>query len=118
MRAASSSIPMMIPGMKPAAKDFPEKSSELSFCSFNVADVDAASAGEVVDAEGVLVGLAVLDPDGVAVLAADDVALLEAEDELEATSLSVSAMHSVPEHLKPIGQQASPQVSSFEIGCE
>lgn len=118
IKAASSSMPMMIPGMKPAANDLPEKSSELSLFSLTVADVDAASAGDVEDASGGLVGSAVLDPDEVAVLAAVELALLAAEDELEATSLSVSAMHNVPEHLKPIGQQASPHVSNLVTGSE
>lgn len=91
----------MIPGMKPATKDFPEKSLELSSFSPGVDDVvDTVSAAEDADADGVIVGSAVLvSEEVVAVGDADEVALLNAEDEVIATSLSNSAMHSLPEHL-------------------
>lgn len=91
----------MIPGMKPATKDFPEKSLELSSFSPGVDDVvDTASVAEDADADGVIVGSAVLvSEEVVAVGDADEVALLNAEDEVVATSLSDSAMHNLPEHL-------------------
>lgn len=92
----------MIPGMKPATKDFPEKSLELSSFSPGVDDVVTASAAEdaAADADGVIVGSAVLvSEEVVAVGDADEVALLNAEDEVVATSLSDSAMHNLPEHL-------------------
>lgn len=91
----------MIPGMKPATKDFPEKSLELSSFSPGVDDVDTASAAEDADADGVTVGSAVLVSEEVVVAVgdADEVALLNAEDEVVATSLSDSAMHNLPEHL-------------------
>lgn len=91
----------MIPGMKPATKDFPEKSLGLSSFSPGVDDVvDTASAAEDADADGVIVGSAVLvSEEVVAVGDADEVALLNAEDEVVATSLSDSAMHNLPEHM-------------------
>lgn len=95
----------MMPGMKPAAKDFPEKSLERSSFSPGVADVDTASAAEVADADGVIVGSAVLvSEEVVAVGDADEVALLNAEDEVAAASFAAasfadSAMHNLPEHL-------------------
>lgn len=90
----------MMPGMKPAAKDFPEKSLERSSFSPGVADVDTASAAEVADADGVMVGSAVLvSEEVVAVGDADEVALLNAEDEVAAASFADSAMHNLPEHL-------------------
>lgn len=108
-------MPMIMPGMKPAAKDLPEKSSDLSSLSLSESVVAAASAEEVLDDAGSDWVLLAVDE---VVLDADEVVPLVAEEDPFATSLSVIAIHSVPEHLKPIGQHASPQVSSLAVGSE